>query len=395
MQRISFQNLKNSDLFVDAVYESNGATNLSGDVLSKLMSVGTMGGFRKVNARKGKKKIAYIVLESTNRHPDWIDYIDYESGIIQYYGDNREPGRELHSTKKGGNKILKEIFDDLQAGNRLNIPPFFYFETEEGRNRRFVGLLVPGSDKIKQEDFLIAIWRRKNGERYQNYKAFFTILDISCISRKWLNDLLIGEGYQSRYAPKEWKDWIDKGIYLPLCANDSVLNYRTPAQQMPTSDTDKQKLQVIYDYFTNPYEFENCAIKIVQMMDSNIYSIKHTRYTRDGGRDATGVYRIGKFCDGVDVEFALEAKRYAPTDSVGVPEIARLISRLRYRQFGILITTSYVSLQAYKEIKEDGHPVVIISGVDILKILYEAGIKTKVEIKEWLCNNFPTNRLEA
>lgn len=56
MQRISFQNLKNSDLFVDAVYESNGATNLSGDVLSKLMSVGTMGGFVRLMLEKGKRK---------------------------------------------------------------------------------------------------------------------------------------------------------------------------------------------------------------------------------------------------------------------------------------------------------------------------------------------------
>ena len=391
MQRFLFQDLSTADLCVDAIYESNGAKNLNGDVLSKLMYVGVMGGFRPKKTKTGNKRIAYIVLESTNRHPDWLDYIDYESGIIQYYGDNREPGRELHDTKKGGNKILKEVFESLQNGKRNEIPPFFYFETEKGRNRRFVGLLVPGSDKIKQEEMLTAIWRMKNGERYQNYKAMFTILDAGNISRIWINDLLNGKGYISNNAPAAWKKWVDSGVYTPLCANDSVLNYRTPDQQLPNSDADLQKLKCIYDYFDNPYEFEECAMKIAQLMDSNIHDLKHTRFTRDGGRDATGLYRIGKYCDGVDVEFALEAKRYATDDSVGVKEVSRLISRLRHRQFGILVTTSFVGLQAYQEIKEDGHPVIIISGADILKILYESGIKTKTEIKNWLNITFPKN----
>lgn len=389
MKRIAFEELKTSDLFVDAVYESNGATNLNGDVLSKLMAVGTQGGFRLVNIRNQRGKTAYVVLESTNKHFDWLDNIDYESGIIWYYGDNREPGRELHDSKRGGNKVLRDVFEMLQDNRRQDIPPFFYFESEEGRNRRFLGLLVPVSEKIKPEELLVAIWRMKNGERYQNYKAVFTILDVASVSRGWLNDLLSGNGYQSRYAPKEWKKWVDKGIYTPLYANDSVLNYRTQNQQVPFRYDDRQKLQAIYDYFDNPYDFEKCAMQIVQLMDSNIHSLKHTRFVRDGGRDAIGLYRIGRQCDGVDVEFALEAKRYFSDDGVGVKEVSRLISRLRHRQFGILVTTSFVALQAYQEIKEDGHPIVIISGMDILRILYDSGIKTKDEIQEWLVKTFP------
>jgi hypothetical protein len=33
----------------------------------------------------------------------------------------------------------------------------------------------------------------------------------------------------------------------------------------------------------------------------------------------------------------------------GVREMSRLISRLRHRQFGVLVTTSYVDNQAYRE----------------------------------------------
>jgi hypothetical protein len=33
------------------------------------------------------------------------------------------------------------------------------------------------------------------------------------------------------------------------------------------------------------------------------------------------------------------------------------------------VTTSYLDNQAYKEIREDGHPVVIITGADLIRML--------------------------
>jgi Restriction endonuclease AspBHI N-terminal/Restriction endonuclease len=75
-----------------------------------------------------------------------------------------------------------------------------------------------------------------------------------------------------------------------------------------------------------------------------------TRRSIDGGRDAIGRYRLGPSADPITVDFALEAKCYRPelpgqsgtARQVGVKETARLISRLRHRQFGILVTTSYI-----------------------------------------------------
>ena len=72
------------------------------------------------------------------------------------------------------------------------------------------------------------------------------------------------------------------------------------------------------------------------------------------------------------------------TNSVGVKETSRLISRIKYRDFGILVTTSYVGIQAYKEIKEDKHPVIVISAIDIINILNKAGYKTKDDVLNWL-----------
>ena len=42
---------------------------------------------------------------------------------------------------------------------------------------------------------------------------------------------------------------------------------------------------------------------------------------KDGGRDAIGLLRIGPKSDAVGLDFALEAKRYAPTSAVGVADL--------------------------------------------------------------------------
>src|SRR6202012_4030652 len=109
----------------------------------------------------------------------------------------------------------------------------------------------------------------------------------------------------------------------------------------------------------------------------------------DGGRDAIGTYRVGPLADRIALDFALEAKCYAPENGVGVKELSRLISRLRHRQFGILITTSFLGQQAYQELRSDRQPVVVISGADIAGILVKAGLGTPETVRNWLEAEFP------
>ncbi len=103
---------------------------------------------------------------------------------------------------------------------------------------------------------------------------------------------------------------------------------------------------------------------------------------------------MGVESDPVHVDFALEAKCYDPgleagnPKQIGVKEVARLIARLRHRQFGVIVTTSVVGKQAYTEMRDDGHPVVVISGRDIVDILVAAGFKTKEQLSGWLANEF-------
>ena len=57
---------------------------------------------------------------------------------------------------------------------------------------------------------------------------------------------------------------------------------------------------------------------------------------------------------------------------------------LKHRQFGVLVTTSFVAQQAYKEIREDGHPVIIVSGADIAAVLKKADFGDKNSLQKLL-----------
>ena len=70
-------------------------------------------------------------------------------------------------------------------------------------------------------------------------------------------------------------------------------------------------------------------------------------------------------------------------------ELSRLISRIRHREFGIIVTTSFLGHQAYQELRSDRHPVIVISGADIAGILVKAGVGTAEALTEWLIAQFP------
>jgi len=50
----------------------------------------------------------------------------------------------------------------------------------------------------------------------------------------------------------------------------------------------------------------------------------------------------------------------------------------------MLVTTSYGATQAYQDIKEDGHPIIIICAADIVQLLKNAGIAAESDVAVWL-----------
>jgi hypothetical protein len=269
------------------------------------------------------------------------------------------------------------------------VPPTFLFRKDGiGRTYRFLGLAVPGSADPDYFDDLVAVWRTRNGLRFQNYRATFTVLDVPEVTRAWIKDLIAGEPLTAN-APAAWKTWIAGGPPKALLAPRS-LQIRTKTDQEPIGKADTHLLSEIHTHFApKPQLFEYFAADLARLFLPSMASIEVTRPSRDGGRDAIGKYRVGSGPGSIVIDFALEAKCYGPDNSVGVREVSRLISRLRHRQFGVLVTTSYVHSQAYSEIIEDGHPIIVLSGRDIAEVLRKSDIPVVPSITPWLSSNYP------
>lgn len=200
---IDFDKLKKTDLIKGYTCKSGNANNLSSEPISKIFPVGNQSGIR----FNGTSEFpSLVVLYSTFNDIDWPDSIDED--ILTYYGDNKEPGREIHETL--GNKLFREIYNNLHLNRKNEIPPIFLFSKGiTGFDRVFKGLLVPGNIKYMETEDLIAIWKTKNGQRFQNYKAVFTLLPVRIVTRKWIDDIIEGNKFSSN-CPEEWREWITK-----------------------------------------------------------------------------------------------------------------------------------------------------------------------------------------
>lgn len=373
------------DLFVDEVYGGSRNGNASDDPLPSLLGVDNGAGFRHLGRRPAVSTLKLLALKTSFADPNWPDQLDSENGTFIYYGDKRTPGN-LHDTPRQGNLMLGNLFEEAhQKTVSTHFPPIFLFgNTGVYRDLRFLGLAVPGAAGMGPDDDLVAIWRTTHdGVRFQNYKATFTVLNVPAISRAWINDIQAGHAVQSRHAPRPWLDWVDGRKFTPL-KSIPANSVRSKQQQMPATPDLVAYIKLIYDHYSDdPYAFERCAMEIARLFMPAIRTWELTRPWRDGGRDAIGTYRIGHGAGAIDVDFAMEAKCYGPNNGVGVKPLSRLISRLRHRQFGILVTTSHLDSQAYDELVKDAHPVVVIASGDIAAKLKER-FGSLESVKAWL-----------
>lgn len=390
---VEFKDLEKADFIIDCIYKGGTAPNMSAEPFHKLIpGCENAGGFRKKLREDGSGKYAYVVLYTSMEELEWPDYLEEETGIFRYYGDNREPGKELTDTKKKGNKILETVFALLNEGTHLDeMPPFFVFKkTGNGRDVQFLGLAAPGNPKISPDKDLVAFWRTVKEKRFQNYEAYFTILDTgaNATPRKWIESLIHDHEKNLEYAPEVWKKFVKEGRNgIQALKAPKIFKIPSRYEQLQSDEEGNKCLAFIRNYYSKfPQAFEACATDIIGKMDSNFIDFTLTRPWQDGGRDAVGHYSIstgGKANYPLKIDCALEAKCYAENHAVGVREMSRLISRIRYRQFGILITTSCVDNQAYKEVVEDGHPILIVTASDIAGILRNNAINS-TNIEQWV-----------
>lgn len=208
---VSHEQLLNADLVVDAVYEGGAAGNTGDDPISKLLKgSGNQGGFRAAGRGNDKK---FVVLYTSGEDKDWPDLLDFNTGRFVYYGDNKTPGHELHDTGPGGNRILRNVFDLIHSSSpeRARIPPFLIFKkyptSNSSRSVQFKGLAVPSYAGLSATEDLVAVWKTSRGQRFQNYRAVFTVLNVPSVSRAWLQDLADGKPMTGN-APEAWRVWV-------------------------------------------------------------------------------------------------------------------------------------------------------------------------------------------
>lgn len=84
------------------------------------------------------------------------------------------------------------------------------------------------------------------------------------------------------------------------------------------------------------------------------------------------------------IDFLGEVKKWE--GPVGPAEISRLAAKLGRGQFGVFITTSYFTKQSQEELYEDGYPIKLISGSDLVNLLKRRGTfyKSGELNKEWI-----------
>ena len=395
VERVPFAELATADLVIDRVYEGGKLGHAGDDAIGKLLPVGNQGGFRfKGSVAQGTVRL--VVLYTSGAEVDWPDRIEPTTGDFTYYGDNRKPGKDLHQTPRGGNELLRRVFAASRAGaaERRSVPPVFLFERVTGRDVRFRGLLAPGSDRLNSDEELVAIWRTTRDLRFQNYRSHFTVLKTPRVARAWIDQILAGDPLGSA-CPPEWRRWAKSRIYQALVAPRNT-TVRSKEEQLPKPE-DMELIRTVHQHFRrDPVGFESFAAEMWVQSDLHVTSIEVTRPSRDGGRDAIGEYRLGPEEDPVRLQFALEAKCYDPDgNAVGVKQVMRLISRIRHRQFGVFVTTAYVHKQAYEEVREDEHPVVFLSGRDIVNLLRRMGMTDQQAVSEYLTEKYPVDASSA
>lgn len=383
---------------VDASYRNTNNWKDRLDVFNKFFrfadgkGINNTSGFRPKSKARGSTVItesAFCVLVSTFGETEWPDSIDLESGTFTYYGDNRSAGRPLDETAVGGNRLLENVFRQLHVGDRAGIPPFLCFskfKDQHGTQMRFLGLACPGAEGLSGLEDLVAVWRVQGQLRFQNYRSVFTILKVASVPHAWLQDLVDGaRPAESPHCPEAWRIWVDTGAYSPLsCARQP--QPRTRAQQMPQNAEEKSVLKRVFDQLT-PREFEFFAAALMPRVDRRFVELTVTPAVRDGGRDVLAKYRVGHDLHQVLVDAIVEAKHWQPTAAVGVKPIMRLLARLRHRDLGVFVTTSFFETQVQKELIEDGHPVLLISGGDIARILIAnelGGRDCDARLDDWL-----------
>jgi hypothetical protein len=152
---------------------------------------------------------------------------------------------------------------------------------------------------------------------------------------------------------------------------------------------DRPLLDLVYQHFKDrPDDFEQFAADLWRVSEPNVDKIDVTRPWRDGGRDA-----IGKTC-------LVPMPTPLPSSSPWRPSARAHQQRRRERDKPTHLAAPAPPIrrpghyplpryQAYREIREDGHPVVVLAGRDVIERLKDRGLDNITAIRQHLHDAYP------
>lgn len=340
--------------------------------------IGNSGGIRAAKYLKIKSELpAYIVLItrkiSHRWYNPWEDIIDYSTGTIFYWGDAKFDSKKNYSEFRG-NKHLIKAFEKILENSMPEVPPILHFSKVESGVVKFNGLCALTNLELT--------WFEDKGNPVKNYRCELAILDAEKVDIAWLHDRAKCRDLKkiNDNAPKVWKDYVKGNIRKLDIWSKSIF---TKEEQLPPENSNEAVLLQRLHKLT-PTQFEAVVVELFRNLPHVNHKIVRTRPTADGGFDFYGQFSI-PYPVKYDIEFLGEAKKFACNSAVQPKHVSRLVARLNRGQFGIFVTTSYYTRQTQKEVLEDGYPVKLFSGNDLVNILQELRLVENGKIKkEWL-----------
>lgn len=129
-----------------------------------------------------------------------------------------------------------------------------------------------------------------------------------------------------------------------------------------TKEQYKVLLDEFYSYFETGYAFEEFLKVFLEKI--GLDEVMVTQRSRDGGIDLKAIRSgIGGFSEADEVDYYVQAKRYAPTATISVSKIRELKGTIPFGHKGIFITTAHFSIDAIKESNNDpSKPVILVDG---------------------------------
>jgi HJR/Mrr/RecB family endonuclease len=343
-----------------------------------LPGIGNSKGIRPVKFSNFRVELpAFIVLitrQVLHRHYNpWDDIIDYVAGKIYYWGDAKN-NKEKSYKDFEGNRTLLKCYENILDANLKIAPPILHFSKTESGKVVFNGLCT-----LKKIEMT---WYEDKGIPVKNYRCELKILDEEEVNISWLNMRAncININEINDKSPKIWLDYI-KGLTRKMEVFKKEI--KTTEEQLPKINSQESKILELLVGLT-PTQFETVIVELFREMPHIHHNILRTRAVKDGGFDFIGEFII-PFPLGYKIEFLGEAKRYSKSNGIGPEMISRLVARLGRGQFGIFVTTSYYTKQAQTEVLEDGYPVKLYSGVDLVNFLREQRLINNGTIKkDWI-----------